>query len=411
MFNFVQNWLAPTARPIGVDVGSSCLRMAQVQYHGSEPRLIAAASADLPLAIHYDPDAHRECFGAAARRLLNAGNFRGRQILLALPAAMTSIVSLRLPAADKEQTTLAIAAAVREQFGMDPDAALIRVYKVNNGSAGDGETQDLIVIAASRVRVNALISAASEAGLEVVGMSVEPQSLIDCFSHVYRRRGDLTSTSCFVEIGWTSTRVVVARAGNILSAGKIDIGGSTFAGALASAISVSAEEAKLQRVKICHADTQLESRDKRELHVVRPANHDGEIDRQRQAIESACRPSQQALLRELEKFRDRFGQRFPGRPIDRLVFVGGEAHNRGMCRSIARAMGLSALIGDSMLRMGRSSEIRIESGIDRREPQPAWSVAVGLTLGAAAVQSGKGDLGRPVPFNEQRKVQSAETQP
>jgi type IV pilus assembly protein PilM len=382
--------------------------MAQVQYQGSEPRLIAAASADLPVSTQYDPDAHVGFFSAAARQLLNAGNFRGRQIILGLPAAMTSIVCLRLPAGDKEQTTRAIAGAVRERFGMEPDATLIRVYKVNHGSIVDRDTQDLIVIAAARARVNALIAAAAEARLDVVGMKVEPQSLIDCFAHVYRRRGDLLSTSCFVDIGWSSTRMVVARAGNVLGAGKIEIGGSTFTAALAAAVGVSAEEAKFRRLKISHADTQLEYRDKRELHVVRPASHDGEIDHQRQAVHSACRPWERTLVGELEKFRDRFGQKFPGCPIDRLVFVGGEADNRGLCRSIAQAMGLAGLIGDSMLRMGRSSEIGIESGIDRREPQPAWSVAVGLALGAAAAPSSENGLRGRLAGNEQREVHSGQ---
>jgi hypothetical protein len=31
--------------------------------------------------------------------------------------------------------------------------------------------------------------------------------------------------------------------------------------------------------------------------------------------------------------------------------------------------------------MGRISDISIDSGIDRRQPQPNWAVAIGLSLG------------------------------
>jgi hypothetical protein len=34
-----------------------------------------------------------------------------------------------------------------------------------------------------------------------------------------------------------------------------------------------------------------------------------------------------------------------------------------------------------MVRMGRISQIGIESGIDRRQPQPTWAVAIGLSMG------------------------------
>ena len=46
-------------------------------------------------------------------------------------------------------------------------------------------------------------------------------------------------------------------------------------------------------------------------------------------------------------------------------------------------MGLAAQVGDPLVRMGRISEIGIESGIDRRQPQPGWAVAIGLSMGPA----------------------------
>jgi hypothetical protein len=52
-----------------------------------------------------------------------------------------------------------------------------------------------------------------------------------------------------------------------------------------------------------------------------------------------------------------------------------------LCQSIAREMSLAAQVGDPLVRMGRVSEVGIESGIDRRQPQPGWATAIGLSLG------------------------------
>jgi hypothetical protein len=46
-------------------------------------------------------------------------------------------------------------------------------------------------------------------------------------------------------------------------------------------------------------------------------------------------------------------------------------------------MMLSAQIGDPLMRMGKTTEVGVESGIDRRQPQPAWAVAIGLSMGPA----------------------------
>jgi len=72
---------------------------------------------------------------------------------------------------------------------------------------------------------------------------------------------------------------------------------------------------------------------------------------------------------------------FQNKPVERLVFVGGEAKQRRLCQHIAREMSLAAQVGDPIVRMGRISEVGIESGLDRRQPQPAWATAIGLSLG------------------------------
>src|SRR4051812_35288722 len=102
MLSFVQSWMAPKCNPIGVDFGSECLRMAQVSMTGGEPRLVAAASADVPSHVRHDPGGRANFFVEAVRDLLSLGKFRGREAILGLPASQMFIQHLRMPKMDAE---------------------------------------------------------------------------------------------------------------------------------------------------------------------------------------------------------------------------------------------------------------------------------------------------------------------
>jgi Tfp pilus assembly PilM family ATPase len=114
---------------------------------------------------------------------------------------------------------------------------------------------------------------------------------------------------------------------------------------------------------------------------------------QARQVEQACRETLGRLIEELDLCRRYYEATFQNRPVDRLIFVGGESRHRWLCQQIARELGLAAQLGDPLVRMSKGSDVGIESGIDRRQPQPAWAVAIGLSLGPT---SGAAEL-EPVP--------------
>ena len=287
-------------------------------------------------------------------------------------------------------------------------------------------------MAASKEMVNQMLAAASRAKLDVVGMNVEPKALIDCFTHVYRRKSDEVATSCFVDIGCSASRAVIARGQEMLFGRVIPIGGDQFSRAVAESLKITHQDAKILRVKLCAQqspeDAKATIQPERAVVAAAPAasatsatdptgdnsfalldsamrkatpaptpapaplpvaapieaNNDG-IDpvdaTEAQRVNQACREPLRRLVEELNMCRRYYESTFPEKPIDRLIFVGGEARQRQLCQQVAREMGLAAQVGDPLVRIGRISEIGIESGIDRRQPQPAWAVAIGLSMG------------------------------
>src|SRR4051812_35600905 len=263
---FVQNWFAPRANPIGVDFGSDCLRLAQVQYTGGEYKLIAAASADVPNMVRHDAAARLAFFVETTRDLLAQGKFQTRQAVLALPASCMHIQHLRVAKMDEAETTKALVWEARGKLPIDPSTALLRHLIAGEVYQDQEPKTEVIVMAAAREWVNQLLSAAAKARLDVVGMNVEPKALVDCFAHVYRRKTDQDLTNCFLDIGCGATRVTIARGQHILFARAIPIGGDHFTRAAANELKQSFEQMKLLRIQLCSAAPALD--EAREKQVV-----------------------------------------------------------------------------------------------------------------------------------------------
>jgi len=73
---------------------------------------------------------------------------------------------------------------------------------------------------------------------------------------------------------------------------------------------------------------------------------------------------------------------FVNRAIDRIILIGGQAHNSRLCRCIAERLNLPAQVGDPMAGIRRVEGRQWPVQMDGRQPQPAWAVAVGLSIGA-----------------------------
>ena len=427
MFGFVKSFVASNASPIGVDFGSDCLRMAQVQISGGEPRIIAAASADVPSHVRNDPAARASFFVETARDLLAQGGFKGRRAILALPAAQMYIQHLRIPKMDDEAMKKALPWEARGKLPIDPNHALLRHVVAGEIYQDSEPKNEVILMAAARETVNAMLSSAAKAKLDVIGMNVEPMAIVDCFNHIYRRKSDEASLNCFVDIGFKSSRAIIAEGARILFARTIPIGGEHFNRAVAQALGIGAEEAKLLRIKLCQIQPLMdEHRARQEIRAgeekgaaeegfalldvsLAAAAKENQISGQNEGgvatavaakmpkagkFKMPTDPAEQIVLVEealhepLEKLVEELGlcrryheATFPGRQVEKLVFVGGEAKQRRLCQHIAREMSLAAQVGDPMVRMGRISEVGIESGIDRRQAQPGWATAIGLSLG------------------------------
>jgi type IV pilus assembly protein PilM len=386
MLSFVQNWFTPQGNAIGVDFGTDCLRLAQVERQSAEHRLIAAGGLDVPPHLRNDIPARLEFYTKALRDLLAQGSFTGRKAIITLPASMMYIQHLRLPKMDEDALKKALPWELRGKLPIDPSQALLRHIVAGEVYLDQEPKIEVIVMAARRDLVDQLLAATAKAKLDVVGMNTEAKAIIDCFANVYRRQCDVEATTCYLDMGCNASRAVIARGTDVLFARVIPVGGEHFSRAVAATLKMTLDDAKMLRVRLA-AEENTERRAKDEFTASNPASapqapvHPTGAKPERDKVEEAYREPLAKLTEELGLCKRYYEATFPNRPLDRLIFLGGEARHRGLCQKIAHEMGIAAQIGDPLARIPRDQDGGAESGIDRTVPQPAWGVAVGLTMG------------------------------
>lgn len=416
MFGFVQSWFAPTGNPIGVDLGSDSLRLAQVEQVGvtagaADFKLVAAARVDVPAHLRHDLPNRMAFFAESLRDLWASGGFRGRKAMLGLPAASMAIQHLRIARMEEEALRQALPWEARGKLPYDPSHAALR-HMIAGEIHQDGEQKnEVILMAAQRELVNQLLAAAGRAKIEVVGMNVEPRAIVDCFGHVYRRKSDLGATTLYIDMGCAATRAYIARGQQILFARVIPVGSEQFTRAVSQALKIKVDEARLLRNKLAQMPSgQASSPDAERASGISDAGPasdaaavedavaaSGQIDRRApapvppaayhpdaEAVAASYREPVAKLVEELSLCRRYHEATFPSLHVTRAIFIGGEARHRGLCQEIARGLQLPAQVGDPMVRLGRNSEVDPDCGIDVKSPNPEWTVAIGLSMGPVA---------------------------
>jgi type IV pilus assembly protein PilM len=227
---------------------------------------------------------------------------------------------------------------------------------------GDGDGKcEVVVAAAPRATVEAFLEMADKAKLHVRGIDIESCAVVECFGRIFRRAGDAERTIMFVDLGATTTQIVLTHGDKLVFARNLNLGEMQIDKAIAQGMNIPLEVAHslrwdLQKGKGGAAQDELFR------HI------DVQLD---------------LLSSEITQCLRYYESVFRTRPVERAIFVGGQAYDKRMCQSLAQRLNMPAQIGDPLARVRRIEGAGLSIGLDRREPQPHWAVAVGLSLGAA----------------------------
>ncbi len=348
-------------QPIGIDLGQARLKMAQTRTSKAGVELLAASTVDVPADCRQDLARRLDFQSQSIRNMLKTFSYKGNQAIISVPAADIFLQPVKVPIIVKKGMEEVIAKELQGKLPYPVENAIIRNIFADTVYNDREEMQEQIVAAVSRAQVDSYIAMANQAGIEVIGMDIEACAVVECFSRLFRRQADQSRVILFIDIGYASTQVVLTRGKKMIFARNVPVGGLALDQMIAESLQISVQQAEMIRRKMLSEEKDVAAEDDLfRLLDVKIAQITDDI---------------MQCLRYYESV-------FKNQAIERVIFVGGEAHNRRLCQSIASHLNLPAQVGDPMVGVKLAHEAKLSQGLDVRTAQPSWAVAIGLSLGA-----------------------------
>jgi type IV pilus assembly protein PilM len=352
------------ALPIGIDLGSASVKVAQLRRSGEQIELTAAALLETPPNQRIT-GSRTDFLAQELRQLLQNREFKGRECILSLPASQVFIQHVRMPRQSPSDLTKALRAELADKLPFDVSTAIIRSV-VAGELYNEKDMMEVIAFAASQPAVEEQLELAHRCRLVPVGVDVAPCAILECFARLFRRGEDAEHPTMFIDLGQSNTQVVVAQGMKMVFARSLPLGSCDLEKSAAARLKVEPAQVDLLRRKLAAA---------------------GEKPAYAEQLYEAMGESLENLVLEIRKCVHYYDSVFPSRPVERALFLGGQALDRRLCQNIAQRLNMPACVGDPLARVERSDSTQADLGMDRRQAQPNWAVAVGLGLGAEIVQA------------------------
>jgi type IV pilus assembly protein PilM len=317
-----------TIQPIGLDIGHNSLKMVQLAI--AEDRIKVLAARRAPLDVDRVPDGPErdQAVMGAVRRLLAGNQFRGRQVISALPIDKLKITSLRLSEGEMPQADKILRKEAAERFGLDPQKDAIHYIHAGSVRQGDVVKDEHILFAADSETINSHIRVLEEAGLAPVGIDAPPCALFRSFERTMRRQEDRERTIIFIDVGYRCTTVVFGRSSEICFVKQIAVGIGQFTEEVASTLGIGVADAESLRLRLLR---------------------DEPVDAgTRRPVVDALNVMAEQLAGEISLCLRYYTVTFRGKRVERAIIAGGGAYEQVLRDALRRHLSVEVEIAEPL---------------------------------------------------------------
>lgn len=349
------------ARGIGLDIGSRAVRAVQISVGGRGPATLdRVGQVQLPPGALRDGEiAQPDAVVESLRALWSRFGFKGRRVALGVANQQVIVRRLDLPYLPENELRQSLGFQVQDSIPIPVEQAILDFQILENYQTAEGQLLSrILVVAAQRQMVEAIVAVVGEARLEPTNLDLDAFALVRSLAPPRLLSGE--DGELLVDVGAAVTNIVVHQGGTPRFVRILLMGGNAITDSLVGALGISHEQAERTKASI---GLLAEARDRRD--------------------EAAGLIAERAdrFIDELRGSLDYYSAQSESVPVRRVVLTGGASQLPNLRERLSDALGLPVERGHPM------QELKVgDVGIRREqliEAEPQLAVAIGLALGAA----------------------------
>jgi type IV pilus assembly protein PilM len=349
---------------IGVDVGSTAVRVAEVAV-GDIPVVVRAAQVPLsPGVVESGEVRQPEAVAEALREVWARSGVKSKQVQLGVGNQHVVVREIALPWLPEKELRDTLAFQVQEFIPMASDEAVLDFDPLGELDQGGRRMVRILLVAAHKGMVNALVEAALVAKLDPQGIDLSPFAVIRAVGTGDDGLDlDSSGDEAIIDIGAQVTSICVHDRGVTRFVRILPSGGRDITLAMASGLGVDAEMAeRLKRGERVGVDGEGAT----------PLPEPGEI--RELALTRAG-----SLVDEVRSSLEFYTAQMPNAQVGRMLVVGGGSRLDGLLELFQERLPVPVDRGRLFERAKSEIELSAEASA---EAEAVLSVAVGLAIPA-----------------------------
>ncbi len=337
---------------IGVDIGTSSVKLLQLAASGSSYRVEAFAVESLPEgAVSEGSITEPEQVAEAVKRAIKRGEFKAKTCAMAVTGSAVITKVINLPAELSEEDIEGQIEVEAGQYIPYPREEVSLDFEVLGPSPRNADLLEILLAASKTEHVDTRREVAELAGLSVKVIDVESYAVANAFDLVRKRAGiDDSETIGVLNVGSTVSTMIVLRGNRTVYSREHGFGGHQLVEECMRRYGMDSEQAAfLQRGE------------------EPPAGFEDEV----------LEPFRQNVIQQISRALQFYSSSSDYSSISTLFMTGGGASIPGLAEAVGNEVGMSCEVADPLKDLRLSPRINARS---LEQARPALTTACGLAL-------------------------------
>ena len=312
---------------VGLDIGTSAVRAAEIDISKSTPVLITYGQVGLPPGSLVDGEIRDSTSVAEAiEKLWKNGQFTKSSVIVGIAGLRAITREIDLPFVPDDEVDSAVRFQSEEVIPFPPDQTLLSSQVLSDYTNDEGAKMRRVLVAAAHVDlVNGVIETVERAGLMVEGVDLTSSALVRAIGGY----DGSDQPEAIVSIGAGLSVVVVHQNGRPQFVRTIGSGGNATTAAISASLDIPIIDAEALKYRL------------------------GEESHQVQAAERVAQPSMLELVDEIRNSIQYFAS-LPGRlPVSQVLVTGGGSELHGLLAMLESQVRIPVQVRSPLRSRGR----------------------------------------------------------